>query len=73
MGTKILRDEFGELTIEKLSNDLKRVTIKQSKRIYCPDSEIVTKSLKSKSKSVVFLTGKNRFRGTIKACDLAND
>jgi len=43
MGTKILRDEFGELSIEKLSNDLKRITIKPSKRIYCPDSEIVTK------------------------------
>ena len=39
----ILRDEFGELNIEILDNDLKRITIKPSRGVFCPDSEIVTK------------------------------
>ncbi len=42
MDKVILKDEFGELNIEILDDDLKRITIKPSRGIFCPDSEIVT-------------------------------
>ena len=42
-GYKILKDEFGELKIQILDNDQKRITIKPSHGVFCPDTEIVTK------------------------------
>ena len=43
MGTITLKDEFGELNIQILDNNLKRISIKPSVGVFCPDSEIVTK------------------------------
>tara|TARA_B100000242_G_scaffold291768_1_gene265686 strand:- start:873 stop:1877 length:1005 start_codon:yes stop_codon:yes gene_type:complete len=43
MVTKILKDDLGQLNIEILNNNLKRITALPSKGTYFPDSKLLTK------------------------------